>query len=168
MFSSHSSLDREADMLQASLSPFVCLRFSLINAKPRVLIQKAPRCLFIKEAINALEMSLSTWIQSTAKLKPVIILLGHWWKRTRQSDVSQHGGDGWGWKPARRLRSECGWGRPGCTQPVPTHQPARWQSTTNIFSWKVTITKKKKSTQKLNQAILFQPIIITDDEGHTN
>lgn len=47
-------------MLRASLSPFVCLRFSLINVKPRVLIQKAPRCLFIKEAINALEMSLST------------------------------------------------------------------------------------------------------------
>lgn len=47
-------------MLQARLSPFVCLRFTLINVKLRVLIQKAPRCLFIKEAINVLEMSLST------------------------------------------------------------------------------------------------------------
>lgn len=47
-------------MLQVSLSLCVCLGFTLINVKPRVLIQKAPPCLFIKEAINALEMSLST------------------------------------------------------------------------------------------------------------
>lgn len=33
---------------------------------------KAPWCLFIKGAINALEMSQRTWIQSVTELKPVI------------------------------------------------------------------------------------------------
>lgn len=40
--------------------PLFAYVFTLINVKLRVLIQKAPRCLFIKEAINVLEMSLST------------------------------------------------------------------------------------------------------------
>lgn len=82
-------------------------------------MQKAPPCLFIKEAINALEISLSTWIQSAAKLKPVIIYIRHWWKRTRPSEEPGGAGRRWGVSPP-----ECSRRRPGSTKLVPAHQSA--------------------------------------------
>lgn len=136
VFSSHSSADREADMLQPSLSLFVCLRFTLINVKPRLLIQKAPPCLLIKEAINAQQTSLPTWAQSAAELRPVIIYLRHWWKRPRPSE--EPGGAG-----RRRgvSSSEGSWGRPKRSQP--TH---------------LTPTPPSQ-TEALRQRLLFLPLL---------
>lgn len=68
---------------------------------------EAPWSLFIKQEINALEMTLSTWIQSAMDLQPVILKnLCQRLKGTRQADVSVRRGAGQGWTLARHFPSE--------------------------------------------------------------
>lgn len=67
-------IQMEADILKTRLSVFfVCWSCTTINVKLGDLIWQAPWCLFIKEEINALEMSPSARIQSVTELKPVIM-----------------------------------------------------------------------------------------------
>lgn len=119
VFSYHSSPDREADRLQVRLSLVVCLPFTLINVKLRVLIQRLRRvCSLRKQSMlwkwafrpEFNQQRSSSLLSSTSGTDEEDV------RRQTSLSAEEPGGDGPLRIPPRR--------QPGCTKLVPIHQSA--------------------------------------------